>query len=88
MEKDTTHVASSGGSPAWARAFAVLYDPFLWAGERAGLRGHRKQLLSQARKTAPRPGQARKGSPVMAQTGSLVADHSRPASTGGQRVNG
>jgi SAM-dependent methyltransferase len=34
---------------AWARAFAILYDPFVWAGERAGLRAHRKTLLSDAR---------------------------------------
>jgi len=34
---------------AWAGAFAVLYDPFLWVAERAGLRAHRKELLSRAR---------------------------------------
>jgi SAM-dependent methyltransferase len=37
------------GSDVWARAFAVLYDPFLWAGERAGLRAQREELLSRAR---------------------------------------
>jgi hypothetical protein len=31
------------------RAFALLYDPFLWVGERAGLRAHRQELLSRAR---------------------------------------
>ena len=30
---------------AWACAFAAMYDPVLWVGERAGLRKHRKQLL-------------------------------------------
>ncbi|HTP20568.1 MAG TPA: class I SAM-dependent methyltransferase [Solirubrobacteraceae bacterium] len=39
----------SGGSAAWARAFAVLYDPFLWVAEWAGLRARRKELLSRAR---------------------------------------
>jgi hypothetical protein len=39
----------SGGSAAWARAFALLYDPFLWVSERAGLRVHRRELLSRAR---------------------------------------
>jgi SAM-dependent methyltransferase len=37
------------GSDVWARAFAVLYDPFLWIGERAGLRAQREELLSRAR---------------------------------------
>ena len=39
----------SNGSGVWARAFAVLYDPFLWVGERAGLRAQREELLSRAR---------------------------------------
>ena len=38
----------SSGSRAWARAFAVLYDPFLWVGERAGLRAQRQELLGRA----------------------------------------
>jgi SAM-dependent methyltransferase len=37
------------GNPAWARTFALLYDPFTWLGERTGLRAHRKALLSRAR---------------------------------------
>jgi SAM-dependent methyltransferase len=37
------------GSDVWARAFALLYDPFLWIGERAGLRAQREELLSRAR---------------------------------------
>jgi hypothetical protein len=48
MVNDATHGARSGGS-AWARAFALLYDPFIWVGERAGLRAHREALLSHAR---------------------------------------
>jgi SAM-dependent methyltransferase len=48
MEDSGTHRAPSGDS-AWARAFSLLYDPFLWMGERAGLRAHREALLIQAR---------------------------------------
>jgi ubiquinone/menaquinone biosynthesis C-methylase UbiE len=39
---------STEASRAWGRLFALLYDPFLWVGERAGLRAHRKELLGQA----------------------------------------
>ena len=48
MEANVTQVPPRGDS-AWARAFALLYDPFTWLGERAGLRAHRKALLSRAR---------------------------------------
>jgi SAM-dependent methyltransferase len=37
------------GSTGWARAFAALYDPFLWAGEQAGVRALRKELVGRAR---------------------------------------
>ena len=33
----------------WTRAFAVLYDPVLWVGERVGMRAHRQDLLRHAR---------------------------------------
>ena len=33
----------------WAKVFAVLYDPFLWAGEAAGMKRHRRVLLGEAR---------------------------------------
>jgi len=49
MQNGITQVTPPRGSAAWARAFAVLYDPFLWAGERAGVRAHRTELLSRAR---------------------------------------
>jgi SAM-dependent methyltransferase len=49
MEESITRVAPPAGSAAWARAFAVLYDPFVWAGERTGMRARRRGLLSQAR---------------------------------------
>jgi ubiquinone/menaquinone biosynthesis C-methylase UbiE len=38
-------------SPAWARTFAALYDPFLWISERAGMRARRQDLLSWAQGT-------------------------------------
>ena len=49
MDNDISQVEPSAGSAAWARAFAVVYDPFLWVGERAGVRAHRQELLSGAR---------------------------------------
>lgn len=33
---------------AWLRVMALLYDPFVWLGEVAGMRGRRKTLLAQA----------------------------------------
>jgi SAM-dependent methyltransferase len=33
----------------WLRVMAVLYDPFLWLGEAAGMRRRRRLLLAQAR---------------------------------------
>ena len=48
MEENLTPSTPSGDS-AWARAFALLYDPFVWVGERAGLSANRKNLLSCAR---------------------------------------
>lgn len=34
---------------AWLRVMAVLYDPFLWLGEIAGMRRRRRSLLAEAR---------------------------------------
>jgi SAM-dependent methyltransferase len=48
VDTEITHVESLGGSHAWARAFAALYEPVLWVGERAGLRKHRKELLKRS----------------------------------------
>jgi SAM-dependent methyltransferase len=33
----------------WARVFAAVYNPFLWFGERAGMRRYRRELLARAR---------------------------------------
>jgi SAM-dependent methyltransferase len=48
VDTDSTHVESLAGSRAWARAFAALYEPFLWVGEKAGLRTHRQELLERS----------------------------------------
>lgn len=37
------------GPGPWARVFAATYDPVLWAGERAGMRARRRELLALAR---------------------------------------
>lgn len=34
---------------AWLQAMALLYDPFLWLGEAAGMRHRRRMLVGQAR---------------------------------------
>jgi SAM-dependent methyltransferase len=39
------------GFDPWARVFALIYDPFLWRGERAGLGALREALLAGARGT-------------------------------------
>jgi ubiquinone/menaquinone biosynthesis C-methylase UbiE len=47
-----THIEQSTWSEpatAWARTSAVVYDPFVWFGERAGMRTLRKDLLRAAR---------------------------------------
>jgi SAM-dependent methyltransferase len=49
VQNGAPQLTTSNGSAAWARAFAVLYDPFLWVGERAGLRADRAALLNRAR---------------------------------------
>ncbi|MFL6203806.1 MAG: class I SAM-dependent methyltransferase [Acidimicrobiales bacterium] len=49
MPHDIAPTAASTGSTPWGRAFALLYDPFLLLGERAGLRTERRHLLGHAR---------------------------------------
>jgi SAM-dependent methyltransferase len=49
VDTDLMRARLSDGPTAWARASAVVYDPFLWVGERAGVRALRKDLVSQAR---------------------------------------
>jgi ubiquinone/menaquinone biosynthesis C-methylase UbiE len=49
VKHDITHATPSEVSTVWARAFSVVYDPFLWVGERAGVRALRRELLGKAR---------------------------------------
>jgi len=49
MQQDIAQAAPSAPATTWGRAFASLYDPFLWTGERAGVRQLRRTLLGQAR---------------------------------------
>lgn len=48
MEIGTVQASAPERSDLWARAFAVLYDPLLWVGERAGLGALRRDLLGRA----------------------------------------
>ena len=48
VDTDITHNEPLVGSRAWARVFAAVYEPFLWVGEQAGLRKHRKELLERS----------------------------------------
>jgi ubiquinone/menaquinone biosynthesis C-methylase UbiE len=49
MTSDTLQLHPVADSRAWARVFAAMYEPFLWMGERAGMRRHRRDLLAEAR---------------------------------------
>ncbi|MDT5098599.1 MAG: hypothetical protein QOC76_2336 [Mycobacterium sp.] len=44
-----TELQASPPSSAWLRVMARLYDPFVWLGELAGMRGRRSALLGNAR---------------------------------------
>jgi SAM-dependent methyltransferase len=49
MSIDIEQSVPSETSSLWARAFPVVYDPFLWLGERTGVRALRRQLVGNAR---------------------------------------
>jgi len=49
MQNDIIDAPPAPVSTAWARTFAAAYDPFVWAGERAGVRALRTSLLGHAR---------------------------------------
>jgi SAM-dependent methyltransferase len=49
MSTDTIATAKLERSDLWAHAFARMYDPVLWLGERVGMRGWRGELLRHAR---------------------------------------
>jgi ubiquinone/menaquinone biosynthesis C-methylase UbiE len=48
-ETASTAQEASPRSGGWQRIFALVYDPFLWLGEIAGMRSRRRALLSSAR---------------------------------------
>ena len=48
-EITSTKIEASPRSAAWLRIFALLYDPFCWLGEIAGMRNRRSALLGNAR---------------------------------------
>jgi SAM-dependent methyltransferase len=45
----STELQASPPSSAWLRIMALVYDPFVWLGEMAGMRRRRSMLLSGAR---------------------------------------
>ena len=45
----STELPASPSSAAWLRVMALVYDPFVWLGEMAGMRRRRSTLLSGAR---------------------------------------
>jgi ubiquinone/menaquinone biosynthesis C-methylase UbiE len=47
--ESSTELQASPPSAAWLRILAVVYDPFLWLGEIAGMRRRRSALLGGAR---------------------------------------
>jgi SAM-dependent methyltransferase len=49
MSTITHDVTPPVGAGPWARVFAAIYNPTLWAGELAGMRARRRDLLAQAR---------------------------------------
>ncbi len=48
VERVGVQTRATGDSDLWARVFALLYDPFLWAGERLNTGALRAALLSDA----------------------------------------
>jgi ubiquinone/menaquinone biosynthesis C-methylase UbiE len=48
MHSDIAQPRPAERSATWAAAFAGIYDSVLWAGERAGVRSLRRELLSNA----------------------------------------
>ncbi|KAA0087216.1 class I SAM-dependent methyltransferase [Mycolicibacterium sp. P9-64] len=43
-----TEPQANSAYAAWLQAMAVLYDPFVWLGERAGMRRRRRTVVGQA----------------------------------------
>ncbi len=49
MTETTTELQMRPQSAAWLRIMALVYDPFVWLGELAGMRRRRRVLVSGAR---------------------------------------
>src|SRR3954463_13145186 len=49
MTTTTIHATPPVRSGGWGRVFAAVYNPSLWAGELAGMRSRRRDLLALAR---------------------------------------
>lgn len=49
MTETTTELEVRPSSAAWLRIMALVYDPFVWLGELAGMRHRRRALVSGAR---------------------------------------
>jgi ubiquinone/menaquinone biosynthesis C-methylase UbiE len=49
MTQIATEPQTSPSSEGWLRFMAVVYDPFVWLGEMAGMRRRRRRLVSGAR---------------------------------------
>jgi ubiquinone/menaquinone biosynthesis C-methylase UbiE len=47
-EQAPADLNASSSYAVWLRMFALLYDPFLWLGEIAGMRRRRRRLLAKA----------------------------------------
>jgi ubiquinone/menaquinone biosynthesis C-methylase UbiE len=47
--ESSTELQASPPSAAWLRIMALLYDPFVWLGEMAGMRRRRSMLVGSAR---------------------------------------
>jgi ubiquinone/menaquinone biosynthesis C-methylase UbiE len=48
VDTNLARAETLGRSRTWARAFATLYEPSLWPGERAGMRKRRRELVEQS----------------------------------------
>ncbi|WP_099024910.1 class I SAM-dependent methyltransferase [Mycolicibacterium palauense] len=48
-DTSTDEIRDTSASSPWLRVMALLYDPFLWLGEIAGMRRRRRRLLVEAR---------------------------------------
>jgi ubiquinone/menaquinone biosynthesis C-methylase UbiE len=47
--ESSSELAANPSSAAWLRVMALVYDPFVWLGEMAGMRRRRRLLVSGAR---------------------------------------